>query len=328
MANERYGNKYVVLIGHETSYGTQQKTPTANLYSNCVMKESTNQIETGIKNGNTEKWKNELLAGTKSGTVTLSGELSLEDTSSAPTGYGALLAAFFMRAGDGTFDASDYTTPSAGSTESFTIYQYFTADDNYDYATGCVPESLEITGSSGEAITFSMTFRAKEITRETEDASPNELSVTTTYSDITPLLFQHASLDKCLGATDLDVMNSFTLTLNFSYVDDAMIYNNSQTKDQDIFCRFTGNLTVDLNYSDVNSKDAYDNIMSADLKDGEISLYDSAGSNSWKFTTNGKVTDYDRPDPDRCIFANSFTKELLGDDAPTSAITISYNAGT
>ena len=318
MANERYGNKYLVLLGEETSgYGTEQTSYTATLPDKVEMKEETSAIEISQKTGDIETWKGEYLAGTKKGTVTISGQLAID---TGITTHGILFDAFFSN-----YDGTDtFDNPAAGAPQSYTIYQYFTSDSNYNVAVGCVAESLEISGAVDGAIEYSITFRAKSISRE-ESASP---PTAPSYTDTEPLLFQRVSVTRLVDITDEDrinEINSFSLTLNNTFADDNLIYQNSSTKSQELRCGFNGQLNVEFNYDSTHSEDVYDHIMGSGLTKGNLRLDDPAVSEYFMIETKGKITEYTIADPDKCIFTNSFTKELMGDDS-TAAITITQDS--
>ena len=312
MANERYGSKYLTLLGEETGgYGTEQTNYDATLPDTVEMKEEVSAIELSQKTGDLEKQKSEYLAGLRKGTVTISGQLAIDD---GITTHGLIFDAFFSN--DTVFSNS-----GVGAPQSYTIYQYFTDDNSYNTAVGCVAESLEITGEVDGAIEYTITFRAKSISREESGDPPSEPS----YADLRPLLFQNVASDIIADNTDIDTINSFSLTLNYAFADDNLVYQNSTTKSQELRCSFNGQLNIEFNYDSTHSSDVYDNIMGATLLTDTLGLYTDT-ADYFEITTEGKITEYTIADPDKCIFTNSFTKELLGSSAK-DAIEISYEAG-
>ena len=310
MANERYGNDYLVLLGKEVSYGTEQTTYTATLPDKIEIKESTAQIAVSQKTGSLEPQKNEIQAGYKSVSVTLSGEMGID---SGITGHGILFAGFFSD------DAEPFTVQAVGSTlQSYTLYQYF-SDGKYNHVVGCVMEGLTVSGASGETIKYSATFRGKLVTREDTGSPPS----TPTQPEIQPLLFCSTVFSKIAGAANITTGNSFNLTLNNVFADDKVAYQNSCTKSGEFKTAFNGTYTVEWNYDSTNDSDAYDNILSTTLIEDNVDLYD--GTAYFELDTFGKITDYTLADPEKGIFVSSFTKQLMGESG-SNAIEIDYNA--
>jgi hypothetical protein len=306
----RYGNDYLVLLGKETSYGTEQTTYTSTLPDKIEIKESTAQIAVNQKTGSLEPQKNEIQAGYKMVSVTLSGELGID---SGITAHGILFAGFFSD------DTEPFTVQAIGSTlQSYTMYQYF-SDGNYNHVVGCVMESLNVTGASGETIKYSATFRGKLLTREDSGTPPS----TPTQPEIQPLLFCSTVFSKIAGATNITKANSFNLTMNNTFADDKSIYQNSCTKSAEYKTGFNGTYTIEWNYDATNDSDVYDNILSTTLIEDNVDLFQGAAY--FEIDTFGKITDYTLADPDKGIFVSSYTKQLMGDSS-NSAVEIDYNA--
>lgn len=291
----RYGNDYLILLGEETSYGTEQTSYTAILPDKITMKREVAQITTSQKSYSYEKQKNELKAGIIGGSVEISGELGYDG---GLTRHGILLAAFFD-------SGTAFSNPTIGTAKkSYTIYQYF-SDGKVNKAVGCVLESLNISGNYNETIKYTATFRAKDI-----DFESTVTLTAPTYPEVRPFLFcnvkatVHGSADKKI--------NSFDLQLKNIMADDKIIYQNSCYKSGEYKVAFEGTLKIQKTYDESLDKDIIDDTLDDSLVYDKIELDD--GANSWEFETYGKVTETNLPDPEKAIFEFDFTKELLADN--------------
>lgn len=304
----RYGNDYLVLLGKETSYGTEQTSYTATLPDTCVMKTTKSTIDVKQKAYGYEEKKDSVQAGYTGGTVEISGELGLD---AGITQHGILFAAFFDD------DTTPFVNQAVGtSKQSYTIYRAYSDGAKVDVALGCVLESLKLSGGSGDAIKYSATFRAKSVAFE-----QFPILATPTYPEIQPLLFCDVTA-KIQGSTG-HAINSFDLTLTNTFVEDSKIYQNSCTKKGEYKTGFTGELKIEKNYDETNDADIITNLLSTSLTPDTITLNNSDSSHRFAITTYGKTTDVNLPDPDNSIFQFDFTKKLMADNSNV-AIEIAY----
>ena len=293
----RYGNDYLILLGKETSYGTEQTTYTATLPDTVTMKEEISQIAVSQKSYSYEKQKNEIQKGTIGGTVEITGELAYDN---GLTKHGILLEAFFD---DSTSPFENQTVGTAKN--SYTIYQYF-SDGKVNKAVGCVLQTLNISGAFNDVIKYTATFRAKEITREAT------VTLTTpTYPEIKPFLFCNVSVT--IHGTSGVKINSFDLNLQNILADDKFVYQNSCSKTGEYKTAFQGTLKIQKTYDESSDTTIIDDILSDTLAQDKITLTD--GLDQWDINTYGKVTEANLPDPDKTIFEFDFTKELMADSS-------------
>ena len=314
MANERYGNNYLVALGVQTDYDTENPEYTVVLPDKVEMKKTIAAIDISQKTGVLSKKNTEKLAGYTGGEVTLSGQLV--PGSGVTNLHGILLEAMFT----GT---SAFVVPGVGTTpNSYSIYQFFNSDDKGNIGLSCVMESFNITGSSGGGIDYTANFRPKAVTYEANLASGDHIVENASdedpfvnIPDITPAIFADTTLTTMGGATAITTLNSFSIDLTNTFADDASIYQNSNTKSQEILTGFEGSFTAEWNY---NKSATGDPAISADLMADALTsivLAITDGTNIWTFTLYGKVTEYSFADPDKGIFTSSMTMELMSDDS-------------
>jgi len=307
MANERYGNDYLCLIGKQSDYSTEQETYTATLPYKVEMKKTVAPIDVSLKTGNLEKQECEMKSGYTSGTVTITG--ALDTSSSVTTSPAIFLEALFQDS------VSPFAINKVGTIpNAYTIYQYFVSDDKINVAIGCVLESFEITGASGGTVDFTATFRAKSISYEQTNSNVSA----PTFSCINPTLYGAITVSKFGNGTAITSINSFTLSLTNIFADDTSVYQNSVTKQQEILIGLEGTLSIEWNYDKSNDNDIYGNLVGT-VSNDTINL---VGSSTWLISTNGKYTEYNSSDPDKGIFTSSFSKTLMSDGSD-KAISIS-----
>lgn len=303
MANERYGNNYLAVLGKEASYGTEQKTYEVILPDKVEMKKTIASIDISQKTGVLSKKNTEKLAGYTGGEVTLSGQLS--PGADADSVHGILLEAMFADS------SSAFEVPAVGTSPfSYTIYQYFN-DNKGTLGLGCVLNSFGISGSSGGGIEYTAGFRPKSITYEDDVSDVVGGDPFSSIPDITPAIFADTTLTTMGGENNISTMNSFSIDLTNTYADDALIYQNANAKSQEILTGFEGSFTAEWNYDKANDSDISGKLMADALTSVVLAITD--GTQTWTYTLYGKVTDYSFADPDKGIFTSSMTMELMSD---------------
>ncbi len=314
MANERYGNNYLTCIGKEATYGTSASYDVI-LPDKCEMKETVATIDIPMKTGVLEKTNYETQAGYKSGTVTISGNLYCASNASSASNEAAFHAIFLNALFDnggvvsGSYNTFDF--PAIGTTPySYTIYQYFNDDDGHK-ARGCVLETFDITGSTGGMIEYTATFRAKSVSYEVSvsDAGSDPFS---SIPELYPETFSSVSFGYIGGASEISSVNSFSLSISKTFADDAVLFQNNNTKQQEIVTGYEGTFTAEWNYSSSWHEVAND-LMSASVRQDVFYLgyMSSPQKPYWRIYTHGKYTDYTLPDPDKGIFKASLSKTLM-----------------
>jgi hypothetical protein len=311
MANERYGNNYLVTIGQETAYGIEAADYEVVLPNQIEIQRSIAPIDvSGVKTGVLEKKACEKQAGYISGTATISGGLYLG--ADASTLHGKLLEAFFHDS------SSPFTVPAVGTSPiSYTLHRYFN-DDKSTKMDGAVCESLELSGSSGGLVALSAKFRGKNVYFENNASTTPENDPFASIPNCRPVLFSDVQIDFGNGLS-LSGANNFNLTLSNQYAEDKIIYQNSHTKTQELLTGFSGTFGIEWNYDKINDADVYDFLMSNALIGASIVF--SSGGVTWSFSLHGKITEYNNAEPDKGIFTSSASIELMSDDS-NSAIEV------
>ena len=312
MANERYSNNYLTVIGKETEYGKQQLTYAVILPDKLELKKTIASIDIAQKTGVLTKKNTEKLAGYTGGTGAQSGDL-VPGVLAAST-LAIMLEALFQDTG------TPFIVPAIGTVPlSYSLFQFFN-DDNANTGTGCVLESLDIAGSGGGAITYAANWRSQEVLYE---ATPTLVGGDPFGSipSVVPAVFALTTLDLFGGDTNITKLNSFSLSLKNTFVEDPLIYQNSNKKIQEIIKGFEGSLNIEWNYDKENDDDISGKLMSNTLTTVTFTI--SNGSQDWTFTMYGMVTDYSPSEPDKSIFTSSMVFELMSD---TSHAAISVSA--
>ncbi len=314
----RYGYGYLITVFKEQDSGTgsgygnymgDYSSMDRILASTIEMKPTREAISVRAKTDTMEPWNSEMLAGRQGGTVTIRGELSyLHDV---------LLQALFTKT------SSPYQVQTVKKPNSYEIHQFFTDDRKGNVATGCVLESLNISGESGGTVTVEAVFRARTIETEVDFTAGDYVSyglVAAPY--VRPFLVGDIhSID--LFDSSYSSFNTFSLSLSNKFVNDNALFQNSFVKQRELIEGFGGEATFDTNY-DSTVGWFEDELLSTDVSAGNIDFTMTDGTHHWAVETNGKITAVNPADPDRQIFNFAATVQLMADNSnPSVKITIS-----
>jgi len=314
---ERLKFQPVILIGKEASYAVGTTDPTIKLFCSFVATEGVEDVDIPQKSTFAYKVVNENHEGRKGPVVTLSGPLTAEMV--------FLLTAITSDA------ATPFVYPLTGVAPinaSYAIWQCFPAatDDAGDgtECLGCVLETVTFS-KNGSVVNFNAVFRAKSIDREADLSGVDETAITTPaasanmlYIAEIPFLWQDVTCS--LVSASFTKMTDLTLTFTNTYLDDDVVYQNSQVKLSDTPCMYGGNFSATTIYDSVNDAKIFDFILgTADIYDHVISFIN--GNATWAFTMKGQyVEPYDLPDEGMCKFVSTWNVRLCGDadEAPLS----------
>ena len=303
MAGFLYGNNYRTVIGKETALGSGKTNATSIAWTEvtvlpdkCEMTLDKAQIDTGAKTQTGLPTLCEIKSGYEKYTVTLSGTLSDE--------HEILLKAFFKDA------ATPYTMDSVPTLDSYVIMQVWSEDVATPYiadkAIGCQLMSLNITGASGGMVTYEAVFMARSYTRR-------DATVAITGTDpgtVCTKGFNFGDVTSVLNFGDGTHLKSFSLSLMNNLVDDAAMFQNSNTILQAIPSTVGGELNYVTNYYDTVNDISGELAINADSPIDEIISLKNT-TKTWTINTSGQVTAFVRADPDDGIYDNNVTERLV-----------------
>jgi len=310
----RYGNDYNVLIQADSAFNVDPVDLTTGWTSLAdkmeINNEAPEQVALSKKDQRIVRYNHTNLAGIKKPTISLSGEWTKD--------HNILLTAL---TGDA---ASAYTITNQNTVNSYTIAQQFaTAESNL--VTGCVLETLRISGEAGQPIMYDATFRCGTVDRENTSTLQAAAVVTTK-----PYLFQFCDTPS-LHDGHITNANSFEYNFTRIFPDDKFLFQNSQVWTAAYQCEITGEFKATYVYDSSNDANVFDELMSQTMSTDTITLRDASNEkedyNTLAIVTYGQLIDYTLPDPDRCMFEGSFTKKLLYDGSH-EPITATYTANS
>jgi len=302
----RIGKNYRVLIAPETTYGEAASGSFTELPDTIGFAKVVNTIARSAKTGTLKKQKYETNEGTTGATATLAGDFS-------PSHSIALDMAMFDTTSPRTIPASQ---PAAYS---YTLYRVWTEDSKVDYVPGCVVDSFNVTGNSGEVVQYNLSMRGNDLIREGASGSIAGLTVSSCAPDITPFLFADVTAD--MLDSNITAINSFDLSIANGFQGDPEIYQNSSTKNLEILTSVDNTFNFSWNYDKDHDDEVYDHLVSSSLSDNTIALVATAGT--FTIAINGKYNDYTLPDPDNGVFVSTAVVEILSDcDSSIEGLTI------
>ena len=303
-------NKTIVVMGRETTYGEEFKTPTVKIPDLMEYTFGVAGIEVPQKTQTLEPKIKTSQAGRKSPTVTLTGILT--------DSHEELLVAFF---GDTSspyvWQSSDVAAGSAGHSITIVLSVPSASDDLGDgvVATGCRLESLELS-KNGDYIGYTATFRAKTVDDNVDLSTYILTGITnTTYPELVPFLWQDVTCS-ILDTQAETGINTFNLSLTNEFMDNDPTFQNNQLKQRDYICGSSGKLTAEWLYDTIKDAQVYDNLFSQTTQTDVISLVNA--NKTWAITTEGQYQNYTKPDKEKCLYAGSYEKALMGDSSNTA----------
>jgi len=315
---DRNSNNYKIAIVAEANYGAQNKVVTnvgGAVYFDDKLEWNNDPItvERARKKNSLYKAEDRMkITGTKvSGT--LSGDLT--DL------HEILLQAHF----DDTASPYLYAV-TLPTTKSYNVYQLYLdgtgACTHYDVLVGCVFNPLTITGEANGIIQYSCTIDAADYSQDVANSSGEAITLTSGIP-ITgvPFLFGDVTASTGLSHT---AINSFSLELSKTMVDNALRYQNSLTKTNDKYTQVGGTFSYAAIWdTSSNSQDQGYRYNETAIQ-STISLVSSAAT--WQIDLNGVISEATRPDADRGLFIGNYTFDLTSEVTgtfPPVSITVS-----
>lgn len=314
MAN-RFGNQYRIAIGTETSYGsgfTQMSGEPAVgsvawtdllVHSGVInMTPTINTAATTYKSGLTVTHPCEEVQTTTMGTVTVSGDATLD-----------ILEKYI---GGVMYDevAGVYKFPPATARiPSFVLYQIWdNAPDNTTFKVnrvkGAKLQQLVITGSQGGLIQFEATFETQTVERE---AKQNITGNDPGRSCGTPLQFGDVIAELAMGgrATALD---TFSITFTNEFTADASKFANNMTLFNPHIIKQGGEISYTCNYDSAGAETNL-SIISDPSTINTDTIDIMSGDNLFRADIPSIATSLDLPDVERDYFKLNYTGRIISD---------------
>jgi hypothetical protein len=295
----RFGNDYLIEIKGESTYGAVPAfTDGATVLPDIVeMKPSCESITVRRKTPGRDPHKNTILSGRRSGKVTMKGEMTPD--------HQVLLAAL-----TGT-TTSPYGLSASHVPPSYTIRQYFAADKKGHQATGCVLESLKITGEGNKPLQYEAVWRARVVTSEEDFTTDGGGSVSAI--DTKPFLFADVSEIALFDGNYAD-LTCLTLTLGNEFCDDDASFQTGLVRKRELLAGFTGELAIETLYDGAvwnNAGWLEDHLLSDSPLSADFSFIGAV--KTWEWSLTGKIAEVSPADPDNQLFILSATMKLAGD---------------
>lgn len=300
-------NNYLVAVVPEVSRGAQvTNLSTGDTYQD-VLEWNYDPIVTDKtqKENNLAERNDRSVITAQRVSATLSGQLTW--------GHDSLLSLFFDD------NASPYLFSSTvPTTKSANIYQLYLGSDgattHYDVILGAVIQQLEFRGTANGLVEYTATIQGTSYLQMVANSAGGAI---TAIPAVDGALFQFGSVTASLY-TAKTALNSFTLTLQKTMVDDKSRYQNSLTMSNDRYIGVGGTLAIETLWDGTADAAQQANRFSQTAKANTITLVNASGS--WAFLTYGIVTEATRPDADRGEFMASDNLKLVfsGANAPVT----------
>lgn len=281
------GNQTYYIIAKQTVFGTAPTNLTGAMVLNqkCDIKVNPNFIERPIKSQTFEKMYCESTLGSKQTAIDMSGVLCSE--------YEMLLQAYFNKA------ASAYSVGTSSTADSYTIIRYYPGTvPKAEWVTGCSLNDLTINGTARQNIQFTANWAGKTL---------NEYQGTGSFTNVpantcgTPFTMNSTSLT---GGTGSLTLTDFSINMTTTLQDDKYRYQTSSTIMNNNFVSKEASLQYAAiwdNASDATIISNLGNMISA------YTLTLNNASKHWAFAINGKLEDYNKPDPDKGTYEQQAT---------------------
>ena len=328
MAN-RFGNQYRIAIGKETSYGsgfTQMSgTPATGsvawddllVHSGVInMTPTINTAATTYKSGLTVSHPCEEVQTTSMGTVTVSGDATL-DILEKYIG-GVMLYN----------DSDDYFEfpPDTANIPSFVLYQIW--DDAPDDTTfkvnrvkGAKLQQLVITGSQGGLIQFEATFETQTVEREVEQ---NISGTDPGRSCGTALQFGEIIASLAMG-NEATALDTFSITFTNEFTADASKFANNMTLFNPHIIKQGGEISYTCNYDSAGAETKL-NIISNPNTINTDTIWIKSGANSFRVVIPSIATSLDLPDVERDYFKLNYTGRIISDGTSNVPLVVVKNS--
>ncbi|MDY0183535.1 MAG: hypothetical protein RBR39_09565 [Proteiniphilum sp.] len=316
---KRFGNQYRIAIGIETSYGSGFTRMSADpvpvgsvawadllVHSGVInMTPTINTAPTTYKSGLTVTHPCEEVQTTSMGTVTVSGDATLDILEKY---IGGVMVDNEFGIGVLEFPADTANIPS------FVLYQIWddapteTTKFKVNRVKGAKLQQLVITGSQGGLIQFEATFETQTVEREVgQDITGNDPG----RKCGTPLQFGEvvATLKMGNAATALD---TFSITFTNEFTADASKFANNMTLFNPHIIKQGGEISYTCNYDSAGAETDLSIISDPDTINGDL-IEIRPGENYFQAIIPSIATSLDLPDVERDYFKLNYTGRIISD---------------
>jgi len=313
---KRFGNQYRIAIGKETSYGsgfTQiSGTPAVGsvawtdllVHSGVInMTPTINTAQTTYKSGLTVSHPCEEVQTTSMGTVTVSGDATLDILQKYIGGV----------MGERAFPPAMVFPANTANIPSFVLYQIW--DDapsegkfKVNRVKGAKLQQLVITGSQGGLIQFEATFETQTVEREVQQ----EITGTDPGRRCgTPLQFGEVDALLAMG-NEATALDTFSITFTNEFTADASKFANNMTLFNPHIIKQGGEISYTCNYDSDGAE-----IKLSIISDPETINTDTitirSGVNYFQAIIPSIATSLDLPDVERDYFKLNYTGRIISD---------------
>ena len=315
---KRFGNQYRIAIGEETSYGSGFTQMSADpkpvgsvawtdllVHSGVInMTPTINTAQTTYKSGLTVTHPCEEVQTTSMGTVTVSGDASLDILEKY---IGGVMVEIYSGVGSFNFPADTADIPS------FVLYQIW--DDAPDEKTfkvnrvkGAKLQQLVITGSQGGLIQFEATFETQTVEREVQQ------SITGTDPGRrcgTPLQFGDVTAILAMG-NEATALDTFSITFTNEFTADASKFANNMTLFNPHIIKQGGEISYTCNYDSAGAEKNL-SIISDPTTINIDGITIISGTSYFQAIIPSIATSLDLPDVERDYFKLNYTGRIISD---------------
>lgn len=325
---KRFGNQYRIAIGEETSYGsgfTQMSgTPAVGsvawddllVHSGVInMTPTINTAQTTYKSGLTVTHPCEEVQTTSMGTVTVSGDASID-----------ILQKYIE--GVMPFDGivSNLFPADTADIPSFVLYQIWDdapSQSNFkvNRVKGAKLQQLVITGSQGGLIQFEATFETQTVEREVQqEITGNDPG----RKCGTALQFGEVDASLAMGG-EATALDTFSITFTNEFTADASKFANNMTLFNPHIIKQGGEISYTCNYDSAGTETDL-SIISDPKAINSDKINIMSGKNSFQAIIPSIATSLDLPDVERDYFKLSYTGRIISDGVSNMPQVIIVNA--
>jgi hypothetical protein len=212
-------------------------------------------------------------------------------------------------------DASPYLYATAlPTTRSCNIYQLYlnAAGDvvTYDVLLGAILNPLTISGEANGIVQYSCNIEAASYRQEIANTDADVLNINNPAEAGAPFLF--GNVLATLYENDTEI-NSFSIELIKTMVDNALRFQNSLTKTNDRYTAVGGTLSYSKIWDGTNNAADQAFCYNESANHVMLMLHNAPAETAtkiWYIKCEGVITETSRPDADRGIFIGNYTFDL------------------
>lgn len=291
MAN-RYGYTPILLFCKGADLTRLEMSP-----DKLTVRPVKSAIESTSKTGQLTEMSHETIGGRYYYEFTIEGELSPNNQS---------FLQYFQ-------DKQDVTELA----ESYTIFRHYSAT-SADYLGKAYLRTYKLTGETNGIWRYEITGWAMEYL-ENEDVSvaldyPDYPTITADDYAVTPYLFGNTTIAE-LTSTTWDSAFNIELNMEFTFDDEKFMFANNNDLQTVSNNKFSGTLSFGTEYvvgKELDVDDLYDGSATSGICEFAITDGLTPVVNQIVIISNGVISEYNRPDPDRQLYESSVTVRLQG----------------